>query len=471
MSQYTNKQVRDLLVEFFADDEEELEFFCDDHYSVVKEKFSEGMSFKKRAHTLTQHCAATDSFDQLLALLKETDSEKFKALGLSESQPQISTVEEPSATPEQEAVDEPDETEVPPPSDVPISEGPSEKPIGNPEVFISYSRKDEIDFIKPLYQKLTSNGISVWYDRHDIGAGKLWQEAIAEGISNCKVFLLSISPDSMVSDPVRREITLAHSEHKDILPLMWRKTDFPNVNKYQLAGLQYINFEETASDENFNKVITAIKKMLGQEATLAEVTENEPMIAPEIGAVPQSVKDARGAKKRKLLAVQHMRRAVVSSLIVPMDLERKTKERYIDELGWLFTAADHLLQVQRGEKSPTDPVPVDIPNQAKKRSTTNKLLPDELDELSLKMTGNKVEGIVKQINIYIKNLDTEIGKLAKLGAASEDDPDVPLRLKNSIASQRIAIAKRTNELADLMDEFYGIRVNAPQELLDEVDIF
>ena len=70
---YTNKQIRDFLADFFADDPEEFEFFCDDYYAEVKDQFSVGMSPKRRAHLLTTHVADSNGFDQLLANLKEYD--------------------------------------------------------------------------------------------------------------------------------------------------------------------------------------------------------------------------------------------------------------------------------------------------------------------------------------------------------------------------------------------------------------
>ena len=76
---YTNKQIRDFLTEFFADDPEEFEFFCDDYYLNVKEQFSDGMTPKRRAHLLTLHVAESGGFDQLLDNLKAYQPDVFAA--------------------------------------------------------------------------------------------------------------------------------------------------------------------------------------------------------------------------------------------------------------------------------------------------------------------------------------------------------------------------------------------------------
>ncbi len=76
------------------------------------------------------------------------------------------------------------------------------------KIFISYSRKDQ-EFVDQLVADLEAHGVGVWVDRGDIVAGAAWRQQIVEGIKNCPVFLLVLSPNSIESGNVNRELTLA----------------------------------------------------------------------------------------------------------------------------------------------------------------------------------------------------------------------------------------------------------------------
>lgn len=56
------------------------------------------------------------------------------------------------------------------------------------DVFISYSRSDS-ELAALLYEKLTERGISVWYDRKNIGAAKLFENEIQRGIKTSRYFV------------------------------------------------------------------------------------------------------------------------------------------------------------------------------------------------------------------------------------------------------------------------------------------
>ena len=105
------------------------------------------------------------------------------------------------------------------------------------DVFISYRRKDT-DFVRQLYDELNNRGISAWYDKENIEAADHWRTSIAEGIRDCKVFVLVLSPDAVESVNIRKEVDLAETHGKRIVPLMWRKTEIPVAFEYSLAGIQ-----------------------------------------------------------------------------------------------------------------------------------------------------------------------------------------------------------------------------------------
>lgn len=109
------------------------------------------------------------------------------------------------------------------------------------KLFISYAHRDS-DVVISISNELRDAGYDVWVDISGIQGGDLWVERITQAIVDCDVFLLFLSPQSIKSDHVRRELDLAFEEGKKILPLRLEKADIPMRWRYQLAGIQYIEY-------------------------------------------------------------------------------------------------------------------------------------------------------------------------------------------------------------------------------------
>jgi serine/threonine-protein kinase len=203
------------------------------------------------------------------------------------------------------------ETEMPATTDLP------EKAPQGQAVFISYSRKDET-FIKQLYGVLTSRGLSAWYDRFDIPVGSQWATEIVEGIKNCRVFLLVLSPDSAASPNVRKEVDLAQRYNKQIVPLIWRATDIPVAMEYQLAGIQWMEFKEDASADKFSQLAAVLNRLLGgatmTEAAGAAAIARESTIPPVVEATPKADGGPRlgGLKKKQTVSPLSLGGSVIS---------------------------------------------------------------------------------------------------------------------------------------------------------------
>jgi hypothetical protein len=64
--------------------------------------------------------------------------------------------------------------------------------VMTPQVFISYSNKNETDrrVADTIYDTLKARGISCWVAHRDIGAGKNWLDEISKAISNSRVMIV-----------------------------------------------------------------------------------------------------------------------------------------------------------------------------------------------------------------------------------------------------------------------------------------
>ncbi|MDP4230574.1 MAG: TIR domain-containing protein [Bacteroidota bacterium] len=129
------------------------------------------------------------------------------------------------------------------------------------DIFISYSSKDK-DKADQLSELLASAGLSVWVDQQNIHAASSWSEEIVKAIDDCHTLIVMLSPSSVASHNVIKEVSLASEKRKKILPLDLEPVELPQSMQYALAGIQ------RAPMTNIDAIIRALGK-LGLEATQA----------------------------------------------------------------------------------------------------------------------------------------------------------------------------------------------------------
>ena len=129
------------------------------------------------------------------------------------------------------------------------------------DIFISYSSKDR-EKAEQLTELLASAGLSVWIDKHGIGAASSWSKEIVQAIDGCKALIVLLSPFSVASENVAKEISLAAEQKKKIVPLDLDPVELSDDLRYHLAGLQ------RTSMTNIDAIIRSLGK-LGLEATKA----------------------------------------------------------------------------------------------------------------------------------------------------------------------------------------------------------
>ena len=114
------------------------------------------------------------------------------------------------------------------------------------DIFISYSRKDSEHALQ-LAEKLRGDGINVWIDQKGIIGAEQWATEIVEGIRACSTFIILISPNSIESENVLRELSLASEKRKRVLPVDIEPTVLPSSFEYPLAGLQRVAISDFSS--------------------------------------------------------------------------------------------------------------------------------------------------------------------------------------------------------------------------------
>ncbi len=129
------------------------------------------------------------------------------------------------------------------------------------DIFISYSSKDRVQ-AEQLTELLASAGLSVWIDQSGIDVATSWSGEIVDAIDNCKALVVLLSPSSVESKNVVREVALAFEKNKKILPLDLEPVTLSRDLQYHLAGIQ------RAPMTNIDAIIRTLGK-LGFEATQA----------------------------------------------------------------------------------------------------------------------------------------------------------------------------------------------------------
>ena len=108
-------------------------------------------------------------------------------------------------------------------------------------VFISYSRKDRknVDWI---VRQLTAGGFEVWIDRRDIPGGVDWSDTITTAVTEAEFFILILSPDSIESREVMRELKIAFQSNVPIIPVRLRPVELTDSISKIINDLQQIDF-------------------------------------------------------------------------------------------------------------------------------------------------------------------------------------------------------------------------------------
>jgi hypothetical protein len=114
------------------------------------------------------------------------------------------------------------------------------------DVFISYAREDGAA-AQELSRQLQQAGFSVFLDVERMRAGS-FPEQIDRAIARCDVFVLLLSPASVRSTYVQRELHDAADEHlKPVLPVMLAEADLTPV-RLTIAGLQRVPYAPDRPD-------------------------------------------------------------------------------------------------------------------------------------------------------------------------------------------------------------------------------
>lgn len=130
-----------------------------------------------------------------------------------------------------------------------------------PKAFISYGSKDS-DFANQLANDLRAVGVGVWFDKWEIQVGESIIQKIQEGISTNDFLIIVLSPASVNSSWVQRELNAAMMRELEersvvILPILISECNLPTL----LREKRYADFR-SSYEVGFGDLINSITNLL-----------------------------------------------------------------------------------------------------------------------------------------------------------------------------------------------------------------
>jgi hypothetical protein len=176
-------------------------------------------------------------------------------------------------------------------------------------IFLSHTHVDN-SFVKRLADDLREAGATVWVDEAEMQVGDSLIEKIRSGIDAMDYLAVVLSPDSVASSWVRREVDIAMNQEIEgkkikVLPVLYRRCDLPGF----LKGKMYADFTDP---ENYGQALALLLRRLklslpAQEST----TRYDPYpftdAAPSLRDLPSDARDLllRGADDEGQVIATH----------------------------------------------------------------------------------------------------------------------------------------------------------------------
>jgi hypothetical protein len=126
-------------------------------------------------------------------------------------------------------------------------------------VFLSYARED-MRHVDRLAQGLQDKGLSVWIDRKGVQSGS-WKERVTDGLNRARAVVALLTPASLTSPVVRKELAFAAKKNVPIIPVEleqipdklvpdWFTLDYDELHRHTIHAKRY--------DEGVKELVSAI---------------------------------------------------------------------------------------------------------------------------------------------------------------------------------------------------------------------
>jgi hypothetical protein len=155
------------------------------------------------------------------------------------------------------------------------------------DIFISYRRADR-ELVASVVRRLEARGVGVWYDA-EIEGGADWRETIVEQLSNADMLAIFFSDDCNNSRQLKKELAVADSLGKPVVPILIENTQPRGAYLYELADRNWIQIWPEPMDR-IDELVEHLAVLAGKSdgglagarpsKTIAPAPANDPAPAP-----------------------------------------------------------------------------------------------------------------------------------------------------------------------------------------------
>ena len=127
------------------------------------------------------------------------------------------------------------------------------------EIFLSHSGLDR-EFVEKIVELLRGHGVPVWHGPSSIRGGQQLHDEIGDALERCDWFVILLSPNSIRSKWVKRELVFALDEDRYencIIPVVIRAGNYRKFS-WVLSLYQFVDFTE-----DFEKGCRALLRIWG----------------------------------------------------------------------------------------------------------------------------------------------------------------------------------------------------------------
>jgi hypothetical protein len=117
------------------------------------------------------------------------------------------------------------------------------------ELFLSHSDQDR-EFATAVAEALRQRGIPVWFSRTNILGAQQWHDEIGAALQRCDWFAVILSPNSIASMWVKRELLYALQQNRfenKIVPMLYQPCNADQLS-WTLSIFQAIDFTGAFDD-------------------------------------------------------------------------------------------------------------------------------------------------------------------------------------------------------------------------------
>lgn len=151
------------------------------------------------------------------------------------------------------------------------------------DIFLSYARDDDAEFVARLYERLALKGRRVWWDRERMPSrGTTFLQEIREAIADADRLVVVLGPAALTSEYVRTEWQYALSLSKPVTPLL------SGIGAEQLPPeLRLFHAPNTGAGEPSRRAWAEIDRVLAEPPPPLAALDGVPRIPPRFQPPPE----------------------------------------------------------------------------------------------------------------------------------------------------------------------------------------